>query len=43
MKFADAGDEKKVAKWCALRFTNPIDMVKSLTANIVIRKKQEVS
>lgn len=39
--FSVASDRKKNV-WCALRFTSPIDMVKSLTANITIRKNQEV-
>ncbi len=38
-----ATDNKKKETWSALRFTSPIDMVKSLTANITIRKNQEVS
>lgn len=42
MKFAATGNEKKEIL-CALRFTSQIDMVKSLTANIIIRKNQEVS
>lgn len=36
------GNEKK-EELCALRFTNQIDMVKSLTANIVMHKNQEVN
>lgn len=40
--FTDTGNEKKEIL-CGLRFTSQIDLVKSLTANIIIRKNQEVS
>ncbi|XP_037024996.1 uncharacterized protein LOC119066555 isoform X2 [Bradysia coprophila] len=39
----EATNDEKQECWCALRFTSPIDMAKSLTANIVIRKNQEFS
>ncbi|KAG4068904.1 hypothetical protein HA402_005052 [Bradysia odoriphaga] len=39
----EATNDEKQKCWCASRFTSPIDMAKSLTANIVIRENQEFS